>query len=131
VDNIIAYLGGAFDQNFVQGEYNHVVQGVYKILVGAARFEADTLEITRTHIVFWKDGVPIKRLNIASFEQPGAELTPSQRRRWTSHRKAMHIILKHDAGVREYAKLISETHEAVVYHLSVKSEESQKSGCVL
>src|SRR5437868_2511865 len=117
------YLESAFERNFVQGKYNHIVQDLYKNLVGSVRFEADTLTITGTHIILSKAGIPVTQLYIGSHEQSGAQLSPSQRRHWMSFRQAMRVIIKHDPGVRRYATLAEETPEAVIYHLSIVSEE--------
>src|SRR5438128_846402 len=117
MDDFLTYLDSAFEQNFVQGEYNEVVRTLYLLLGGILRFGADTLAITPTHIALIRKGVPVGQLDIGKHEQWGAEREPEQRSHWMSHREAMKVILKHDERVAQHVQLVEETPDAVTYRI--------------
>src|SRR5438034_8015336 len=109
--SFLTYLESAFERNFVQGLYNNVVRQLYRLLADAVQLHADMISVSPTDLTISKQGVVIDSVDISAHERIGPTLPPKMRKDWMSHRTALAVILKHDAGVRQHLQLVEETPE--------------------
>ena len=108
--------------------HNEVIPHTYEFIVVAVRERADTLTITRDHVILGRHGVEKIEEDIGWHERKCRRIKPGEQSlRYTCFRDALALIVEHDQEMRKHLELVEETQERVTYRIVFGDEEEQQS----